>query len=72
MAAGQRRRWAAAKAESAPVPAVSKGKRRLSAGGRAAIVAALKKRWAHKKAAQQKSRSVAKKRITIGVARKAA
>jgi hypothetical protein len=55
MAAGQRKRWAAAKgqvttpAENAPQP---KGK--LSAAGRAAIVAAMKKRWAEKKAASKK------------------
>src|SRR5262245_58811663 len=42
MAAGQRKRWAAAKAASAPAAAASKAKRRLSAAGRAAIVAALK------------------------------
>src|SRR5262245_45040632 len=62
MAAGQRRRWAVAKAESAPAPAASKGKRRLSAAGRAAIVAALKKRWAAKKAAGKRPQPVVLKK----------
>jgi len=50
---GQRRRWAAARGESAAVPAkaAKKSKRKLSPEGRKAIVAALKKRWAAKKAA---------------------
>lgn len=49
MREGQQRRWAKAKAaEIAPEP---KPKRKLSAAGRKAIVAALKKRWAEKKAA---------------------
>ena len=46
---GQKRRWAAAKAQSAAKPV--KPKRKLSDAGRKAIVAALKKRWAAKKAA---------------------
>jgi len=46
MREGQRRRWAAARGESAFAPAKSsKPKRKLSAAGRKAIVAALKKRW---------------------------
>jgi len=49
---GQRRRWAAAKGESAAAPEkAAKPMRKLSAAGRKAIVAALKKRWAAKKAA---------------------
>jgi hypothetical protein len=49
---GQKRRWAAAKAQSSVKPEKSgKPKRKLSAAGRKAIVAALKKRWAAKKAA---------------------
>ena len=44
---GQKRRWAAAKAQSSVMPEKSaKPKRKLSAAGRKAIVAALKKRWA--------------------------
>ena len=49
---GQKRRWAAARGESATAPEqASKPKRKLSAAGRRAIVAALKKRWAAKRAA---------------------
>jgi len=43
MTAGQRRRWAAARSTAEPAVAASKGKRRLSAAGRAAMVAALTK-----------------------------
>jgi hypothetical protein len=52
IAAAQRKRWAAKKAEpnGSSVKSV-KPKRKLSAAGKAAIVAALKKRWAAKKAA---------------------
>lgn len=50
IAAAQRKRWAASKAQAAP-QAASAPKRKLSAAGRKAIVAALKKRWAAKKAA---------------------
>ena len=64
MREGQQRRWAKAKGESAiplqVVPA-SKSKRRLSAAGKAAIVASLKKRWVEKKARAVKSMPVAKK-----------
>jgi hypothetical protein len=63
MKEGQQRRWAKTRSESATplqvVPA-SKPKRRLSAAGKAAIVAALKKRWAEK-ARAVKSMPVAKK-----------
>src|ERR1035437_8034641 len=45
----QRKRWAESKKESAPsspvAPEAPKPKRKLSAAGKAAIVAALKKRW---------------------------
>ena len=52
MAEGQQRRWAAAKGLSEAATITSpKRKRRLSPAGRAAIVAALKKRWAIKRAA---------------------
>ena len=48
MREGQQRRWAKATGES---DEVVKPKRKLSAAGRKAIVDALKKRWAAKKAA---------------------
>jgi hypothetical protein len=48
MREGQQRRWAQATGESEDV---AKPKRKLSAAGRKAIVDALKKRWAAKKAA---------------------
>ena len=53
MREGQQRRWAEVRGESAPAaaPNVTKPKRKLSAAGRRNIVAALKKRWAAKKAA---------------------
>src|ERR1017187_6237408 len=48
----QRKRWAESKKTSSPIaPEAPKPKRRLSAAGKAAIVAALKKRWAAKRAA---------------------
>ena len=54
MKEAQQRRWAKIRGESAPpapaTPEPSKPKRKLSKAGRAAIVAALKKRWAAKKA----------------------
>jgi hypothetical protein len=60
MKEAQQRRWAKVRGESegaapvtAPAPAKAKGK--LSAAGRANIVAALKKRWAEKKAGAQKA-----------------
>src|SRR4051812_11061108 len=49
IAAAQRQRWAALKADGNAQKAPKKAKRKLSAAGRAAIVAALKKRWAAKK-----------------------
>jgi hypothetical protein len=60
IAEAQRRRWAAAKKESAtPVPAEApKPKRKLSAAGKRNIIAAAKKRWAAvrtAKAAQAKT-----------------
>jgi hypothetical protein len=55
MREAQQRRWAKIRGESAPpapaTPEPSKPKRKLSKAGKAAIVAALKKRWAAKKAA---------------------
>lgn len=62
MREAQQRRWAKVRGESeapalVPVtaPASAKAKSKLSAAGRAAIVAALKKRWAEKKRAAKKA-----------------
>ena len=56
MREAQRQRWAKTRGESEPStpvkPKTAKAKGRLSAAGKAAIVAALKKRWADKKAAE--------------------
>ena len=58
----QRKRWAESKRESAPSsPVAPKTKRRLSKAGKAAIVAALKKRWAAKRVAAKAQQSPAKK-----------
>ena len=58
MKEAQQRRWAKIRGESEPpAPATSgtpKAKRKLSKAGRAAIVAALKKRWAAKRVAKAK------------------
>ena len=66
MKEAQQRRWAKIRGESAPpVPATQeapKAKRKLSNAGRANIVAALKKRWAAKKAATSKPKPVATKK----------
>ena len=56
IAEAQRKRWAASKKASEPVP---KPKRKLSAAGRKAIIAATKKRWALKRA--EAARAIAKK-----------
>lgn len=66
MREGQQRRWAKIRGESEPAspsatPEPVEPKRKLSAAGKAAIVAALKKRWAAKKAAAKKAPAVAKK-----------
>ena len=53
IAEAQRKRWAAARGETASAPkrkSTKQTKRKLSPEGKAAIVAALKKRWAAKKA----------------------
>jgi hypothetical protein len=57
MKEAQQRRWAKIRGESSePATAEApKPKRKLSRAGRAAIVAALKKRWAAKKAAAKKA-----------------
>ena len=66
MKEAQQLRWAKIRGESEPVsPPVTSGpskpKRKLSAAGRAAIVAALKKRWREKKAVVKAAPAVAKK-----------
>src|ERR1035437_5659303 len=57
MKEAQQRRWAKVRAEAVPSapakPGPSKPKRKLSKAGRAAIVAALKNRWAGKKAGEK-------------------
>jgi hypothetical protein len=64
MKEAQQLRWAKIRGESEPLaPATaesSKPKRKLSRAGRAAIVAALKKRWREKKAATKAAPVVAK------------
>jgi hypothetical protein len=66
MKEAQQLRWAKTRGESeSPAPAITqppKAKRKLSAAGKAAIVAALKKRWAAKKAATAKPKPTAKKK----------
>jgi hypothetical protein len=57
MAAAQQARWARVKGTGArPSKRAKKGKRRLSAAGRAAIIAGTKARWAKVKAAKKKDR----------------
>lgn len=51
IAAAQRKRWAAVRAQAPLAPSQPKKKRKLSAAGRAAIIAAAKKRWAAQRAA---------------------
>lgn len=77
MALGQQARWARIRgeSESKPAPAAPqppKAKRRLSDEGRANIVAALKRRWAAKKAAAKKTRPAAKKKARKPATRKPA
>jgi hypothetical protein len=76
MKEGQQRRWAKIRGESEPAsPSATaepaKPKRKLSAAGKAAIVAALKKRWATKKAAAKAKPAVAKKAVAKKAAKKA-
>ena len=69
MKEAQQRRWAKIRGESAPsspaTPEQSKPKRKLSKAGRANIVAALKKRWAAKKAATAKPKPIAAKKSAV-------
>lgn len=62
MREGQKRRWAKVKGEHRQAESKApKPKRRLSAAGKAAIIAALKKRWAAKKAGETLSAPAPKK-----------
>jgi len=64
IAEAQQRRWAASRGQSeAATPEPAKPKRRLSAAGRRAIIAATKKRWAliHAEAAKAAPKSAAVK-----------
>jgi hypothetical protein len=77
MREAQQRRWAKVRGESAPpaaaTPQPAKPKRKLSKAGRANIVAALKKRWAAKKAAAAKAKPAARKTaVKKAAAKKAA
>src|ERR1035438_7547749 len=62
MAQGQRKRWAATKAESAARPEPAKPKRKISAAGRRAISEATKRRWALKRAEAAKEQQAGAKR----------
>jgi hypothetical protein len=72
MKEAQQLRWAKIRGESeSPAPAMPeapKAKRKLSKAGRANIVAALKKRWAEKKAAAAKSKPATQKKTAAKTA----
>jgi hypothetical protein len=73
----QRKRWAESKKTSSPVaPEVPKPKRKLSAAGKAAIVAATKKRWARVRAEAAKAakaqQTPAAKKVPVKTSRKTA
>jgi hypothetical protein len=70
MKEAQQRRWAKIRGESEPPSEpitlqATKPKRKLSKAGRAAIVAALKKRWASKKAAAVKTAPTVAKKAAV-------
>lgn len=71
MRAAQKARWAKVRGESVPSPASArpvetpKPKRRLSAAGRAAIIAGTKRRWALKRAAEAAKKSTPIKRAAV-------
>jgi hypothetical protein len=69
MREAQQRRWASIRGESKPAapatPVAPKPKRKLSKAGKAAIVAALKNRWAAKKAEAAKSKPAAAKKAAV-------
>ena len=73
MALGQQKRWAAIKGASespSVTPEPVKPKRKLSAAGKANIVAALKKRWAAKKTAPEAAKKSAAKAAPVKKAAK--
>jgi hypothetical protein len=77
MREAQQRRWAKVRGDfGAPAPVAkivpSKPKRKLSKAGRAAIVAALKKRWAAVPKAEKSAAATAPARKKMSPARKAA
>ena len=75
MALGQQARWAKIRGESKPAPVTpepSEPKRKLSKAGRAAIVAATKKRWASVHKAEKAAAKKAPAKRKMSVARKAA
>jgi hypothetical protein len=76
MAMAQKARRAKTRGESAPTapdtPESSKPKRKLSKAGKAAIVAALKKRWALKRAEAAKAKPAKKTARKKGAVKKAA
>ena len=77
MAEGQKKRWAAIKAdskkpESATTPEPSKPKRKISAAGRRAISEASKRRWALKRAAEAQPAGAKKAATRKAVAKKTA
>jgi hypothetical protein len=67
MALAQKARWAKTKGEAEPpvIKETPKPKRKLSAAGRAAIIAATKKMWAAKRAAAKAQMKVEKKRAPV-------
>jgi hypothetical protein len=72
MAQAQKARWAKLKGESEPVVEAPKAKRKLSASGRKAIVAATKKRWAAKQVAAESRPAIAKRKAVKKTAPKKA
>jgi hypothetical protein len=77
MKEAQQRRWAKIRGESEPsapvtAPAPAKAKRKLSAAGRAAIVAASKKRWAAIHKTEKPATKTAPAKRKMSPARKAA
>ena len=75
MAEGQKKRWAAIKAESkkpesAARPEPAKPKRKMSAGGRRAISEATKRRWALKRAEAAKAQPAGAKKAAQRTAAK--
>jgi hypothetical protein len=55
MALAQQKRWAAKRGETAALAPAKKARRKMSAAGKANMIAAIKKRWAEKRAAAKKA-----------------